>query len=629
MNLVVLVISFVIGSSLYSDEPKYPVSAIKEDMMKGRYAVIRDSEVEWSIESKNSAVYSERRVITILNEKAKELATLTVDYDKLRKIEYFRAAVYDAEGRLLRKLKPQDIVDQSAISGGSLFEDNRVKQGDLAQNTYPYTVELEYSVRYKYLYNFGVFHLYDDDEVSQEKGKYTVIHPKELKLRYRLFKMQQPQVETRPDKRESMVWSFENVKPEKFERLSPDQVIPCVRVAPTDFTFEGYAGDMSTWESYGKWLASLNKGRDVLPEATKQKIKAITKDLKTPEEKSKAVYEYVQSRTRYVSVQLGIGGLQPFEASVVDKTGYGDCKALSNYAVTLLKESGVTAYYATVMTGPNAADVLEDFPSHQANHVIVAVPNGMDTLWLECTSQTNPFGYLGTFTGNRKAMLVTENGGQLVNTLRYDVDQNTQFRIAQVVVQPNGDATATVKTTHRGLQYEDVYTEGQPDDQKKWLQKVTSIPSFDINSFNITNVKDKNPAAIIAMSLTLKRFGTTSGKRIFLTPNLMNRSTYLPERTDARRNNVVTKQAYTDIDTVLYQLPSGIYPEFLPNPVKLKSRFGEYEASFTLDQDKLVYIRKIRMFKGVNAPETYNELVEFYRGVNKADHIKMVFLSKT
>ncbi len=98
----------------------------------------------------------------------------------------------------------------------------------------------------------------------------------------------------------------------------------------------------------------MNNGRDVLPDATKRKIRDITKDLKTIEEKARALYAYLQGKTRYVNIQLGIGGLQPFDATTVDQTGYGDCKALSNYMVAMLKEAGVKGYYSTIMAGDNA-----------------------------------------------------------------------------------------------------------------------------------------------------------------------------------------------------------------------------------------------------------------------------------
>ncbi len=338
-------------------------------------------------------------------------------------------------------------------------------------------------------------------------------------------------------------------------------------------------------------------------------------------------------KTRYVSIQVGIGGYQPFEASMVDQTGYGDCKALSNYMVSMLALVGIEANYALINAGHDEPKWDVDFPSAHFNHATVFVPNKSDTIWLECTSQTNPFGYTGSFTGDRKALAITDKGAKIVRTPVYAADKNIQSCTAEVFVEAKGNARAKIKTTYSGLQYENgglyFILDNQYDDQKKWLQKNTDIPSFDINSFSMINKKNKIPSAIVNVDLTLNRLATNSGKRLFLTPNLLNRSTFIPEKVENRKTNVIRKTAYMDFDTIRYHIPGEMYPEFLPEPIRLKSRFGEYEATFKLDQGDVIYTRKMIIRKGEFPPESYNELIEFYKNINKADNLKLVFLNKT
>jgi hypothetical protein len=84
-----------------------------------------------------------------------------------------------------------------------------------------------------------------------------------------------------------------------------------------------------------------------------------------------------------------------------------------------------------------------------------------------------------------------------------------------------------------------------------------------------------------------------------------------------------------DSDTIVYTIPESIYPEFVPPAIKHTSRFGTYEATFALDQGKLVYVRRLSIKEGEFPPETYQEYIDFHRNVSKADNIKLVFLSKT
>src|SRR5690554_7717907 len=90
--------------------------------------------------------------------------------------------------------------------------------------------------------------------------------------------------------------------------------------------------------------------------------------------KAEKIYKYVQDRTRYVSIQLGIGGWKPMNAKDVDRLGYGDCKALANYTKALLDAVDSPSYYSIIHNSPTKRDVTQDFVSMQGNHGILAIP---------------------------------------------------------------------------------------------------------------------------------------------------------------------------------------------------------------------------------------------------------------
>jgi transglutaminase-like putative cysteine protease len=633
-HLYIIATLLLISVQVFSEDPKYPVSLIPEELKGNNYAVIREKELHFEIVTGNSSKTKYRLVMTVLNAKGKNLEVQHLFYDKLQKVISVKGNIYSADGQLVRKIKSGEIRDQSAYDGFSLFSDNRAKFINFSHESYPFTIEFEYEIEHKFLYYIPPFYLYDDDEIGIEKTAYSISYPKGLAPRLKLNNISEPKTSTLDATRESVSWEFKNIKPAKFEALSPefDRVVPNVIPAPVQFEYGGYAGRMDTWENFSKWQILLNNGRDVLPPETIQKIKDLTNNCATTEEKVKTVYEYVQNKTRYVSIQLGIGGYQPFEATVVDQLGYGDCKALSNYTVALLKQIDIKAHYSLVYAGESNRPIPKDFTIPNFNHIIVSVPDGKDTIWLECTSQSMPFGYLGSFTTDRYALMISDAGGQLVKTPSYTAEQNLQITRADVFVDINGDAKAKTETIYTGLQYDNDGLSrilNNQEEQKKWIERNTHIPTFDITAYSVSNVKTKIPKATVKIDLNLKRYASATGKRFFLTPNLMNKSSFVPEKLELRKTNIVRRMAYTDTDTIRYHLPESIYPEFMPSPVKVTSRFGEYEATFALDAGSLVYVRRLKMNKGEYPAESYNELIDFYKGISKADNTKMVFLSKT
>lgn len=636
MRLIFVSIFYILTHAVLGADPKYPVSSISEELKKNVDVVFRQDKMVFKINSQKEATLYVHQVVTIFNEKGKHYASEVIGYDKLTKVVSFKGTAYDAAGNIIKKLKSSEIYDQSSYDGFSLYSDNRLKAANLSQGAYPYTVEYEYEILYKYLFQIPGFVVVSNERTSVEESSYELIYPVHLKPRYKTINIDtKPEVTVTKEAFESTKWSFKNVMPIKFEAFGPPrgEVISSIMAGPTTFEYDGYTGVMNEWNDLGRWISSLNKGRDVLPEATKIKVKQLVSEKNTQEEKIKVLYEYMQNKTRYVSIQLGIGGFQPFEATVVDNTGYGDCKALSNYMVAMLDVAGIKSHYALIRAGAGSPKMVTDFPSSQFNHAVVAVPNGADTLWLECTSQTNPFGYIGTFTGDRQALIITNDGAKIVNTTAYSANENTQVRKAKVTLLPSGDGTAKIETVYSGTQYENdglsFILDNQFDEQKKWIEENTSIASFDIKSFSMKNVKAKIPSAVVTLDLNLRKLASVSGKRLFVTPNLMNRSTYVPEKIAERKTNVVRRTTYMDVDSIHYELPEGIYPEFLPEPVVIKTVFGEYEASYKVDDKGLLYIRRVKMNKGEFPASSYPQMIDFYKNISKADNTKLVFLNKT
>ncbi len=105
--------------------------------------------------------------------------------------------------------------------------------------------------------------------------------------------------------------------------------------APLNFKY-GQSSSWESWISFGNWIYALNKGRDILPDSEKEKIDNLTNGINDNETKAKILYYHMEDYTRYINVAVKIGGLQTYPAEDVCVNRYGDCKALTNYIISLI-----------------------------------------------------------------------------------------------------------------------------------------------------------------------------------------------------------------------------------------------------------------------------------------------------
>lgn len=632
MRVILPVILFFTLSASAADG-FYPVATIPASLLKNANAVLRLDETRFEIVNTGKTITRTHHVITILNENGDQWAEFAEWYDKFREVESFEGILYDAGGRQLRKVRRKDLQDMSAVSDMSLMEDTRVKKYNFYYKVYPHTVEYTVEISNKGTLFFPSWNPRPGENISVERSSIAIASHPGYEFRYKPFRYKENPVVTQEKNFRVSSWAVTALPALARESYSPPwhELSPVVVFGPSAFEMDNYKGNMATWQDFGKFVHSLRQGKDVLPAEVKARVQEISASFDDPAAKVAALYRFMQSHTRYVSIQLGIGGWQPFDATFVANKKYGDCKALTNYMYALLKEAGIASYYTLIRAGRTANYITEDFPSQQFNHVILCVPMATDTIWLECTSQTLPAGYLGDMTADRPALLIDEQGGRMVRTPKYGINDNVQSRRITAVLAVNGTLTLSALTSYTGLQQDDIHgfiNQLSKDKVKEFLQQKLEFATYNINSFDYVEKKQRVPAINESLGMTVSNYATITGKRLFIIPNVMTRVSGRPARDSTRQYDFQLGMEYRDTDTVTIDIPEGYEVEKQPQDVALTSIFGRYSSSIIFDGNKLYYYRNLEYKGGRHPAALYNEYVAFLETAYNSDRNRIVLVKK-
>lgn len=609
---------------------EFDVAKMPAELAKDNDAVARLDALVFTVEDLGKAKLQVRVAFTILNDKGREFGKVSVRYDKFHQLTDLRGRLFDAQGKKIRDLKKSDTNDYSAITYYSLYEDDRVRVAELYYDTYPYTVAFEYEVNYNGVIGWPSWYPFLS-RASVERSSFEVSVPADMPLRYHLRDIEPAPTIESVGARKILRWEAANLPKLEREPYSPSGA-PCILTAPSAFEIGGYAGDMSSWASLGKWYYQLYRDRSTLPAPALTEVQQLCANLASPREKVRVLYEHLQAKTRYVSVQLGVGGWQPFDPAYVYERSYGDCKALSNYMVAMLRAAEVEAYPVLIRSGEDEPDVIADFSSKEFNHVIVCVPQAKDTLWLECTSQTSPFAHLGAANEDRNVLLVTPEGGKLIRTPKSKSTDNQQIRRAVVALSETGDGIAEVRTRYTGNQQDRVrwaLAKSTPRERENWLREEIDVPSFRLVSADFSEAEGKRAEIALPIKLELPRFASRSGvTRLFLRPNLMERRKYIPPEVNERQQPVEFDYAYLDKDTISYRLPPNFGIEAVPPTFALETPFGSYHASTVLTAGTLEYVRRLEIRERALPADQYEAYRQFIADVVKADNAQVVLVRK-
>lgn len=633
-----IVILFPLSYIASAQENIYNSSAIPKELLPYASAVIRNAQEAVEVKGLDNSVYYVKKIITVLNKNGDKAANIALFYNKLSSIKYAKGELYDASGNLLFKFGERDFKNEYAEDGFSLYQDEQVKYYSPPVTQYPYTIEYEYEVRFKETLDIPDWEPNPQTGIAVENSKYSVTCKPDFNIRYKEINMPgSVNVSTNKDGFKTYEWHINGLKAVKPEPYSPpdQKYLSVVKVAPEKFAFGDMNGSFANWNELGKWMNNqLLANRQNLSPETVEQVKTLTAGITDPKLKAKKIYEYMQNRTRYVSIQIGTGGYQPFPASDVDNLKYGDCKALVNYTQALLKAVGIESWYCQVEADRDQKiNYLTDFASmDQGNHIILCLPFKNDTTWCDCTSEVIPFGYLGAFTDDRIVMACTPEGGKLMHTPKYTTQDNLIASKVNAILDTDGSVTADINTAYNGAYYEylDDIIQESPTEKTKAMQHIYPINNMQVNKLDIVQDKSLKPVTNSHLNIKAYEYASVNDGKMYFLPALTHRITesQVPHQVHNRITDTYINEGVTEDDEITFTLPDGYKLANEPENIDTRKPFGVYKTTTTIDGNKLTYHRIFKLIDGTYSKDAYSDLVDFFQDVYDNDGQDLILVKK-
>jgi hypothetical protein len=340
---------------------------------------------------------------------------------------------------------------------------------------------------------------------------------------------------------------------------------------------------------------------------------------------------------RYVAIELGIGGYQPHPAVDVFTHRYGDCKDKATLLSSMLKEIGVESYYVIISSERGA--VIPEMPAHMGgfDHAILAIQLPADVnhsslvavlqhpklgrlLFFDPTDELAPFGYLSGPLQANYGLLVTPEGGELVELPQLAPSLNGVLRTAKFNLSPTGTLTGEVREVrlgdHAAAQRHALKSVGKETDKIKPIETLLarSLSTYQLTKASVTNLDQTDQPFGFDYSLVAENYAKSAGNLLLVRPRVVGvKSSDLLETKEPRQYPVMFEGPLRDTDTFEITMPPGYEVDELPPPTNVETGFASYHSKAEVSGNVLKYARTFEVKEPTVPLTKMEDLKKLYR----------------
>jgi tetratricopeptide (TPR) repeat protein len=581
-------------------------------------ALILSCDERIEVSSEGTQVSYLHYIIKILNERGKEDFSEThVDYDStFEKMELEYARTIKPDGSVT-EVGSRHIRDVSRYLNFPLYSNARVYIISFPEITEGAVIEYKLKIYNNHLINKKDFVLGYTVQSGEPiiAANFSITLPKKLPLHIKIINDRYNDfgANLNPKTEEHngnliYAWQFKNIP----QIIPESNMPPNVQINPTLLV-----STFNSWQDIYDWWWQLAKDKLKADEAIKKKVRELTRDTVSQEQKLRAIYNFCAQKIRYVAVEYGKAGYEPHNAEDIFRNKYGDCKDKAILLVTMLKEEGFLAWPVLIAT-KEYYNLNEDFPSVLFNHCIVAVSLKDKIVFLDATAQTCSFMDLPPDDQARKVLIFKEDGFKIQDTPMYPASHNLVKQELKLKINDDESISAEKSIFSFGFydqaqRYWLLYT--QPELIQEMLKEKIQVVSIGakLKGYTIENLDNLNLPVVLRYSFQGPEYFTLAGN-LRIMPQLTLLDTSLVAK-DKRRypldfGVLDTKETIFEIE-----IPGNLVVKYLPDSVTEDSSWLKLMVEYKRRNNKIYFRQEAQIKKNTVSQAEYSDFKKFFEGL--------------
>jgi hypothetical protein len=623
--------------------PDWVKSAAAEKVMVDRKdeAVVLLEETTLNVQPNGKTTEKIRRVVKILRPEGRRYGNVVIPFNSDSKINYLHVWSIAPDGHEYA-MKDSEVIEVGRQEWGILYQDLRMKVAEAPGRDVNGIIAYEYEQKMPGYLSEDSWEI--QESVPKHIERYTINLPAgwEYKASWHQHKEIEP-----ISSGSSATWELRDEPALDLHDVPAPPPWRALRARAVISYFGGGAQRQSgDWRAIGAFYQQLAQDRaQPTPEIT-AKAQQLVAGKTDFADKAEAIAEYVQ-HTRYVAIEIGIGGLQPHPAAQIFHSDSGDCKDKATLLAAMLSAVGIHSTW--VMVDSDRGYVTPDLPSMSGDHMIAAIqlPGGYSSprlhslvttksgkhfLIFDPTSTYTPFGTLEPILQGGYGILVDGNDSQLIPLPVIPADLNTVTRTANFKLEDDGSLSGKVTEVRSGdiaADWRGLYQQSSEKEQRKEMVRSLGpdLGDFTLGSSTVENTSTLSKDFIQKFDVTVPAYARQSGPLLLVRPRVFGRDSMTLDR-KIRTIPIDLDETRTVKDDFDIELPPGYVVDELPEPVAVDMGFAAYQSRTELHGSTLHYARQCTIRELELPADKYQALQHFIGAIEQDERSQAVFKKK-